>query len=119
MDIKQALLDPRFRDNLPLEIKPEVVKFLDNPAYACNVPLYRKILKDCKQNLADYFPEKIVQEEEKEIEKLSENNFMVINCHVTELQNYLKKLPKGRKQIAIARYEDQLTVIVNELDVLF
>ena len=31
----------------------------------------------------------------------------------------VKKLNKGRKQIAISRYEDQVTVIINELDILF
>ena len=31
----------------------------------------------------------------------------------------LKKLKPGRKQISMSRYEDQVTVIINELDVIY
>jgi hypothetical protein len=29
------------------------------------------------------------------------------------------KLPSGRKQIAVARYENMVTVVVNELDIIY
>jgi hypothetical protein len=50
---------------------------------------------------------------------LAKNNFSIINCSIGELEDRMKTLAAGRKQIAIARYEDQVTVIVNELDQIF
>ena len=50
---------------------------------------------------------------------MAENHWTVINCHIDELESKLKKLPPGRKQIAITRYADQATVVVNELDILW
>ena len=47
---------------------------------------------------------------------LIENHFTVINCHIDELAARLQKLPLGRKYISVARFEDQVTCIVNELD---
>ncbi len=43
------------------------------------------------------------------------NDFHVINCSIGEVEERIKRLPHGHKQIAIARYEDQVTVIVNIL----
>ena len=54
-----------------------------------------------------------------EQEKLAKNNFSIINCSIGELEDRMKSLPSGRKQIAIARYEDQVTVVINELDQIF
>ena len=52
---------------------------------------------------------------EAEDKKIAENNWTVINCHVSEIESRLKALGPGRMQIAIARFEDQATVIVNIL----
>ena len=43
------------------------------------------------------------------------NDWSVINCHINDLNKELKKIRHGKKQIAIARYEDQVTVVINEL----
>lgn len=122
MDVKAALNDHRFRDALPIELQDDVVKYLSNPGCPCNVPIYKKIIKRCKKELKEYYPNlsiSKVDEEEKEVEILSKNNFSVINCHVDELEEKLRTLPPGRKQIAVCRFEDQATVILNELDVLY
>lgn len=119
MDIKQALKDHRFRDSLPLEVREDVAKYLQNPGCPCNVPLYRKILKDCQAQLAAYFPGKEVTNEAAEIKQLAENHWTVINCKAHELESRLRKLAPGRKQLAVARFDDEITVIVNELDVLY
>jgi len=119
LDVKAALNDAKFRDILPLEVRDDVAKYLQNPGCACNVPIYRRILKECIPALNKYFPGKEIINESEEIAKLAENNFTVINCHISEVENRLKKLPMGRKQIAVARYEDQATVIINELDLIF
>lgn len=123
LDVKKALKDARFREALPESFKKtrekELVKFLSDSGCACNVPLYRAVLRECSNQLQEYYPGKEIIKEEEEIKKLSGNNWTVINCHIDELEEKLKRLPKGRKQVAITRYEDQLTVIINELDVLW
>jgi hypothetical protein len=119
MDIKQALKDERFRDSLPLSFKKEVNEFLNNPGCPCNVPLYRRIMKDAKEQLGKYFPDQEITDFEEELNKLSQNNWSVINCSIHELEARLQKLPKGRKQVELARFQDQVTVIINDLDVVF
>jgi hypothetical protein len=118
-DVKMALKDGRFRDNLPETLKPDLVKYLQNPSCPCNVPFYRKLLKEAKENLLAYFQDGEIVEEQEEIKKLAENQWQVFNCHISELEENLKSLSPGRKQIAITRYEDQVTCVVNELDLLF
>jgi hypothetical protein len=119
MEVREALRDGRFRDVIPLELRDEVAKYLHCPGCAANIHLYRKMLKSCVKQLQEYFPGRKVINEAEEIESLATNNFLVINCHINELEGRLRSLSKGRKQIAITRYEDQITAIINELDVLF
>lgn len=119
VDIKSAMKDEKFRNTLPESLAPEVQKFINNPSCSCNVPLYKKIIKEAKEQVLAYFPGKEVLSQEEEIEKLSKNNWRVINCSIGDLEKEMKKLPAGRKQIAITRFEDQVTVIVNELDHIY
>lgn len=118
-DIKEALKDSRFRDSLPISYQDDIVQYLHNPGCACNIPLYRKILKNCKEQINKYFPNCEIEDEDMLIEKMAENNWTVINCEANELEDKLKQLPPGRKQLAVARYENKITLIVNELDVIF
>lgn len=118
-DIKNALKDSRFRLTLPKHMASEVDGFLDNPGCACNAPLYRKIIKECKEQLSLYYPDKTVPDHEEEIRRLAENRWTVINCPVDELESRLARLGPGRKQLDVARWQDQVTVVVNELDVIF
>ncbi len=119
MEIKQALRDHRFRESLPAGFAEDVQKYLNNPGCACNRPLYQKILKQGAEQLRAYFPGREIANLEEEVLKLAQNNFSVINCHKDELEERLRKLSPGRKQIAVARFDDQVTVVVNELDVIF
>jgi hypothetical protein len=119
MDIKSAMKDETFRSKLPESLNPEIEKFINNPSCSCNVPLYKKIIKEAKDQVLAYFPGKEVMSQEEEIERLSKNNWRVINCSIGDIEKEMKKLPHGRKQIAITRYEDQVTIVVNELDNLF
>ena len=85
----------------------------------CNMPLYRKILSDCSDQIKQYFPNREISNIQEEVKRLAQNKFSVINCSVDDLESHLRKLGIGRKQIAISRYEDQVTVIVNDLDVIY
>jgi hypothetical protein len=115
-DIKDALKDSRFRLGLPKEMESEVEEFLNNPGCPCHMPLYRKIIKSCKEHLSMYFPGRIISDLAEEESKLAENRWMVINCHVDELESRLARLGPGRKQIDVARWNDQVTAVINELD---
>lgn len=119
LDVKKALRDSRFRDSLPEKFSEDLNKYLQNPGCACNLPIFRRLIIEGKEFLQSYFPNRPVANLEEEAKLLAQNNFSVINCKNTELQDKLKKLPPGRKQIAIARFEDEVTVIVNELDIVF
>ena len=120
MDVKNALKDKRFRESLPPELSADLVKYMQNPACGgCGTKLFRKILKDCVKQLRDYFPGQEVANEEEEILKLAENHWTVINCHIDELEDRLRKLPPGRKQLDVARHLDQVTVVINEIDILY
>lgn len=119
MEVKQALQDARFRDSLPSSMSKEVKEFIKNPGCPCNVPLYRKIIRNCQKQLSSYFPGIEIANIDKEIQKLAENTWTVINCSVDELEAKLRKLPPGRKQLAVTRYEDKVTVVVNELGIVF
>lgn len=118
-DVKNALKDSRFRLTLPKEMAPQVEQFLDNPGCACHAPLYRRLLKECGEQLSRYYPGMDIPDQEEEIRRLAENRWSVINCHVDELESRLAKLPPGRKQLDVARWEDQVTVVINELDMVF
>lgn len=119
MEVKQALRDQRFRDSLPESFREELQKYLQNPGCSCNMPIYKKILIEAQEQLKKYYPNRPIANLDEDIKKLAENNWRVINCHKDELEKELKKLPKGRKQIAITRFEEQITVVVNELDLIW
>ena len=113
LDIKTAMKDENFRSKLPESLNPEVQKFINNPSCSCNVPLYKKIIKEAKDQVLEYFPGKTVMSQEEEAEQLAKNNWRVVSCSIGDLEKEMKKLPAGRKQISMSRFEDQVTVIIN------
>jgi hypothetical protein len=119
LDIKTALKDKNFRDKLPKHLQEDVQKFLQNPNCTCNFKIYQKIYREAQKEITEFFPSKAYKNLDQTIEELAKNNFSVINCSIGELESRLKSLPPGRKQIAIARYEDQVTIIVNELEIIY
>ena len=119
LDVKQAMLDPRFQKSLPESILPDLQKFIKNPGCACNAPIYRKILKECPDLLRKYFPTKEYEDPKVEVAEMAKNSWRVINCDTRDLEHQLRMLPPGRKQIAVARYEDKITVVINELDFIY
>jgi hypothetical protein len=119
MEVKQALRDKRFRDSLPQVLQDDLRKYMQNPGCACNMPFYKKVMNEAREQLQSYYPNRSIANLEEEAKKIAENNFSVINCNINDLESHLRKLPIGRKQIAISRYEDQCTVIVNDLDLVY
>lgn len=118
-DVKSALRDSRFRSTLPKEMSGDIDGFLNNPGCPCHIPLYRRILKECPEQLLKYYPGMEPPDPQEEVASLAENHWRVINCHVDELEARLAGLGPGRKQIDVARWQDQVTVVVNELDFVF
>jgi len=121
-DVKQALLDERFREALPTDLSDDVQKFLSNPGCACNHPIYVNVMKKARPQLVEYFPAKETPTEEefqKEAERLARNDWQVINCGIEDLEMALRELGPGRKQMDIARWQDQVTVVVNHLDGIY
>ena len=47
------------------------------------------------------------------------NQFMNSRKQEYDLEKKLRKLPPGRKQLDVSRWEDQVTIVVNELDILY
>jgi hypothetical protein len=117
-DVKSALLDGRFRDNLPDSLSTDVKKFLENPGCACNHPIYKKVMQQAKKQLSEYYPTKMPTDPEELEAKASRNQWTVINCHIDELRDRLERLGPGRKQLDIARWQDQVTIVINELDII-
>jgi len=118
LEIKQAILtDARFRNLFP-ELKNDMAEVLNNPSCGCNVPYYDKFFK-FKDRLAKYFSGREIKSPEEEVQELNQNHWNVINCSVDKLEEVLNKLHKvGHPQVAVARYEDQVTVIVKESGVM-
>lgn len=113
-DIREALLDDKFRSSLPEHLAPHVQKFLSNPSCSCNRPLYDAILKDHKDLLRSFFPDRDFDASPET--SLEKNHWKVINTDISKLESVLRELPPGRKQLSMSRYQDQVTVVVNELD---
>jgi len=119
LDVKHALQDARFRDTLPKDMDDLIRKYNQNRSCPCNHKLYREILTRCETQLNQYYPNREVSSPDQELANLAENHWSVINCHVDEIEVRLRKLSKGRKQIAISRYEDRATIIINEIDIVY
>lgn len=111
--IKKALLDNSFR-KLFSEFKDEINQWINNPDCKCNLPLYKAILSN-ENKLKEYFGNNITIPHQEELDQPEQfNRWTVINCSIDELQNHLDNLEHGPKQIAIARWEDQVTLIIND-----
>lgn len=120
LDVKQALMDERFIESLPESLKEGSKKYLKDPGCACNHNFIVQVLKEAKNQLHEYYPNaKEITDPDKDLERLSKNNWKVFSCHIDELEKKMQALPPGRKQVDMARWQDQVTVIINELDFLF
>ena len=119
LEIKHAILtDGRFRDLFP-ELKEDIAKVLHNPSCACNVPIYDEFFR-FKKRLAKYFSSRAIKSPQEEVTEDNQNHWSVVNCKADELEDVLNKMHKlGRVQLAVARYEDEITLIVNDPGIMF
>ncbi len=113
-EVKEALRDSKFRLSLPPELKEDVRKYEQNPNCPCNIDVYRNIIKLGAKQLREYYPGNEVITEA-ELSPVRQNNFVVINCGVEEIEEKLKPFKFGDWQIAIARWEDKATLIINDV----
>lgn len=116
LDVKQAMKDERFRRSLPEFMLADVQKYESNPSCACNTPIYKRVARECAAQLRAYYPAREVADIAKETAQLAQNHWTVVNCTADQLQARLAGLGPGGKQVAVARYEDEITLIVNEVD---
>jgi hypothetical protein len=118
-EVKQALWDEKFRALFP-NMQKEINAFLKDPGCSCNNKLYRQILSQ-RDKLNKFFPGREIElHETKQLEqdisaKLRQNQWTVINCHIDKLEERLKKLPHGKKMVSLSRYQDQITVVIDEM----
>jgi hypothetical protein len=118
MEIKQALNDGRFRDVLPVELREDLAKYLHCPSCPSHVEFYRKVLKYASKQLQEYYPGAELHDQDIEDKKLAENSWTVFSCHIDQLETELRKrAAMGRVQIAVARFEEQVTVVMNQLNI--
>lgn len=115
-EVQAALKDINFRQSLPPELREDITKYENNPNCPCNLPIYRNVLKYATKQLKERFPSQEIINPDLELPPLVKNNWTVINCNVSELEGKLKELSPGTKSIAITRWEDQVTAVINELD---
>ena len=117
LDVKNALADENFRKGLPASLQDDVNKYLQNPNCSCNLKIYQKLMSEARPQLQSFYPTKNLTETPVDAKKpVNQNRFSVINCSIGELEGRMQKLPPGRKQITMSRYEDQVTVLINELE---
>jgi hypothetical protein len=105
--------DERFRESLPLELADDIKKYLKNPSCKCNLPIYKRIMKNCRDQIRDYFPGKEI-EDVKKLDDL-ERKWAVVNCSIQELAKKLQTMP-ACLQLNLSRYEDQVTVVMGNFD---
>jgi hypothetical protein len=110
------LKDTKFRSNLPSELDEDVRKYELNPGCPCNLNIYRNVLKYASKELREYYPDREVMNPDAELIPLQKNDWKVINCHISEAERKIQEYTFGRYQIALARYEDQVTILINGLD---
>jgi hypothetical protein len=116
LDVKNALADQGFRSSLPPSFAEDLQKYDSNPNCSCNLKIYQKVMNEAKEQVKAYYPNKNLEDPKEQLRKGTQNKFSVVNCSIGELEARMQSLPPGRKQITLARWEDQVTVLVNELE---
>jgi hypothetical protein len=135
LDIKTAMKDDAFVAKLPESLAQDVAKVRSNINCGCNMKFFERLIAEAPNVLQEYFPDKNIVKIENQVKEANQeaqqqnvvqqnnvpkiiNNWTVISCHISELEGRLQAFREGRKQVTISRYEDQVTAIINHLDIL-
>lgn len=121
--IKKSLYDSEFRElliNNNDSYSKLIDQWINNPNCQCNNELYTKIFENINI-LRQYYGENIYISNINKFDNIQINNedetinyWTVFNGSIHEIEDFLNNLGNGIKQIAIARYKDEVTIIVNE-----
>lgn len=103
-DLKSALFDEKFQHLFP-EFKEQIKLFLKDSNCSCNIGLLKQLLK-YKERIKQYFPNKQI---------IQKDSWKVINCNIYDLDQKLKELPKGKKMMAISRFREEITIVLNDI----
>lgn len=116
MDVRAALRDDRFLAQFP-ELSGLVGRYrTQKHCGSCGVELARAIIEKYPERVREYFPgREVLTPREEAAAVAATEDYTVINCKTTELEAKLRRLPPGRKYVTVARWQDEVTVIVNHL----
>lgn len=112
-ELRKALWKAEFRALFP-ELKDGIHQFLSNPNCKCNAPLFNSLLQ-ARDRLEQYFGPEIEVVEQPVTEEEVRTRTFVINTSIDLLEKELRRLPVGPKHISLARFEDQITAVVQLL----
>ena len=133
LDIKNAMKDDAFVSKLPESLSVDVARVRSNINCGCNMKFFERLIAEAPDVLQQYFPDKNIVKIEQQVppqpqpentvQQQSEpprivNNWSVISCNIMELEARLQEFREGRKQVTLSRYEDQVTVVINSLDLM-
>jgi len=115
-DLKRASKKGDFRKLFP-ELRGQFDAYIQKPGCGhCAAQLINGLM-EYPDRLQAYFGEVDLDVTAPEsFDPVGATNFNVINCSVHELEDRLNALPAAAYQITVARYEDQVTAIINRLD---
>lgn len=116
--IRKAINRKRFQDMFP-ELAESFERYMVKPGCgSCEENLFSALLAS-PDRLKQYFGEDSQFEQVPAPPVIGnvvpEQSFTVINCHVDELSSKLNMLAPGRYEIAAARWENEITVIVKTI----
>lgn len=115
-DLKRAVKKGDFRKRFP-ELRVEFDDFIQKNGCAFCAKKMVEGLMSYKDRLYDYFGDvNLAIEAPEAFDPVGDNNFTIINCGIHELEDKLNALPPAAYQITAARYEDQVTVVVNRIN---
>jgi len=115
-DLKRASKKGDFRNLFP-ELRAQFDGYIQKPGCGHCASQLISGLMEFQDRLLQYFGEVTFDVMTPEsFDPVGAMNFSVINCSIHQLEDKLNALPTGAYQITVARYEEQVTAIINRLD---
>lgn len=111
--LKKEFYNKAFREHFS-RYEEEFKRFFNNPGCACNGVLYRAIASDV-EFLKQWFAQDIELDPILTDITAQKQEWTVINTTIDKLEEILNGLTLGPKTFAVARHQDQVTVIIRDL----